>query len=144
MTHVPKFFATVKVLFFSVWNCNAMGFIPELSHFSCTDSCNIGIVKIQGGKLWGNEGYLEVMKWNGGKATVKCQYNSSWQYIFHCCYCLVHTVLNHLCIRLVFIVCSVSFIVFEFCVLCFVWAWCVRCNVCYLCVVSYRGMIVMG
>jgi hypothetical protein len=36
---------------------------------------------------WGTEGYVGVVKWNGGKVMVECEFNRSWQCAFHYCYC---------------------------------------------------------
>jgi hypothetical protein len=44
-------------------------------------------------KLWcGSEDYEVVVKWNECKVMVKCKCNSTCQYVFHYCCCLVYNI----------------------------------------------------
>jgi hypothetical protein len=74
--------------------------------------------KVKWSKLcWGCEEWVSAVKLNEGKVTMKCEYISSWHYVFHYRYCLVYNIPTFInihwfnCICTVFIVCSVSFIV---------------------------------
>jgi hypothetical protein len=62
-------------------------------------------IRKHGGKLrWGSEGYVGVVKWNEGEVIVKCECNSSRQYVLNYCYSLVYNTLHYLLIvRTVFI-----------------------------------------
>jgi hypothetical protein len=55
--------------------------------------------EVKGGTLcWGSEGYIAAVKWNEGQALLIWQCNSSWQFVFHYCSCLVYNRLNCLLI----------------------------------------------